>query len=158
MAGDLYSTVYDNTVVEQNEQTNSHGCGFTEPRWSADEKSPERTTIRRITETPDTHNQPSGRPWTQLKVVLNVRPVAPNHKVGAVWTVDEWATVRWSEAVWKENKPDSYGGYGEMWEVEMVESQTPTPVKFWYALYVENSQGMRVWDNNSGWNYEKIIM
>ena len=156
MTGDLYNAVHDRTAVEQNEQNNSHGCGFTEPRWSSDEKSYERTTVQRIEEFSNAHNQPGA--WAKLNVVLDVRPVAPNHKVGAVWTVDEWKTVCWSEAVWRENKPDAYGGYDEIWEVEMVESQPPTPVKFWYALYVENSQGMRVWDNNSGWNYEKIIM
>ncbi|ESA39135.1 hypothetical protein N836_02270 [Leptolyngbya sp. Heron Island J] len=158
MASDLYSTVYDQTAVEQNEQNNTHGCGFTEPRWSSEEKSYERTTIQRIQETSAAHKQPTDCPWTQLKVVLDVQPVAPNHQVGAVWTVDQWKTVRWSEAVWQENKPDSYGGYSEIWEVEMVDSQTPTPVKFWYALYAENSQGVRVWDNNSGLNYEKVII
>ena len=157
MAGDLYSAVYDKTAVEQNEQNNSHGCGFTEPRWSSDEKSYERTTIQRIKEIPDVRKQPTCT-WVQLKVVSDVWPVAPSHRVGAVWTVDEWKTVRWSAAIWKENKPDSHGGYDEIWEVEMAESQTPTPIKFWYALYVDNSQGMRVWDNNSGWNYEKIVM
>ena len=158
MANDLYSTVYDKVSVDQNEQNNTHGCGFTEPRWSADENSYERIAIQRIKETPEAHNHPKGSPWTQLKVAVNIQPVAPNHKVGAVWTVDEWKTVRWSEAVWKENKLGSYGGYNEIWEVEMIESQIPAPVKFWYALYAENSQGMRVWDNNGGLNYEKIVM
>ena len=115
------------------------------------------STIWRIQETPEAHNKPRSRLWTKLKVDLGVWPVAPKHKVGSVWTVDQWQTVRWAEAVWKKNKPNPYGGYDEIWEVEMVDSLTPAPVKFWYALYVEDSQGMRVWDNNNGHNYEKII-
>ena len=153
MANELYSTIYGEIAVDQNEQINSHGCGFTEPGWS----SHEMTKVWRIRETPDAPDLPQSPIGTPFKVDIGVWPVAPNHEVGAVWTVDEWKTVHWSQAVWKENKSDVYGGYNEMWEVEMADSLTTSPVKLWYALYVENSQGMRVWDNNIGSNYEKII-
>jgi hypothetical protein len=97
------------------------------------------------------------RVWSATEVTLGVWPVAPGHRAGAVWTTDGWQTVRQDSARWRRNIANPFGRDDEEWVVTMIIQSSQNPVRFWYALYVEDGQGIRYWDNNNGWNYENIV-
>jgi hypothetical protein len=96
------------------------------------------------------------RVWTALEVTFGAWPVTPGHQAGVVWTTDGWRTANWTAAVWQRNVANPYGDYDEVWKVRMFDTSLD-PVRFWYALYVEDAQGVRYWDSNQGWNYERIV-
>lgn len=96
--------------------------------------------------------------YATLDVWFGIWPVALGHQAGAVWTIDQWNTIRKDPAAWEGNVPNPYGGYDEHWKVTMsVGNSMYYPVKFWYALYVKDSQEITYWDNNRGRNYECIV-
>ncbi len=94
--------------------------------------------------------------YTLFYVKFGVRPVAYGHKAGVVWTTDKWKTNNCTSATQQENRIDPHGGYVESWMAEIITVANP-PVKFWYAIYVEDVKGEKYWNNNRGWNYERII-
>jgi hypothetical protein len=99
-----------------------------------------------------------GHPYLAfLEVSFGVWPVAPGHRAGVFWTTDGWSTTRLTPASWDRNVPNYYGGYDEIWKVTMQTGAPPLRIRIWYALYVEDAQGTRYWDNNQGWNYERIL-
>ena len=113
--------------------------------------------IWRIEDNPSWYSQHGHRVWTVLEVTFGVWPVASGHQAGVVWTVDGWQTARWTPAGWAQNVPNAYGGYDEIWRASLNAGATPGPVPFWYALYIQDSQGRRRWDNNGGWNYQHVV-
>lgn len=92
-----------------------------------------------------------------LQVYFGVWPVALGHTAGAVWTCDGWKTTNWGQAHWVQNVANQFGGFDECWELNIL-NVVESPVRFWYALWVDDSQGCRHWDNNHGWNYETAFI
>lgn len=97
-----------------------------------------------------------------VKAGFGVWPVASGHSAGAVWTFDGWSTVIWTDASWCENVQGPYGSWDEHWVVPMYVPKEWTgggiqDVSVNYALYVDNAQGQRFWDNNAGMNYSYFI-
>ena len=95
---------------------------------------------------------------TEATVCFGVWPVAPGHTAGIVYTDDAWATVTWDTASWSTNVPNAYGSYDERWcwyekYASIRYAYEPKP-KIWFAIYVDDADGNRTWDNNDGWNYE----
>lgn len=93
------------------------------------------------------YKQYDAGPYNEALLLFTVSPIALGHRAGLVFTMDGWATTHWAEAHWCSN--DSYH---ENWEIAMT--QVPAGKKFWFALWAEDWQGARYWDNNGGWNYE----
>ncbi len=93
---------------------------------------------------------------TQANLYFGVWPVAWGHTAGAVFTVDGWATAKWSNAGWLANVNNSFGGQDENWNLTMTgrnNSAGYAPITFEYALYVKTQAGQWFWANNGGNNY-----
>jgi len=88
-----------------------------------------------------------------LTVKVGVWPVAPGHKVGMVYTNDRWHTSHWVDLTWQSNQANAYGSQDELWAtVPWLYVSDNAPV--WFAVYVEDANGNRTWNNNNGQNFE----
>lgn len=117
-----------------------------------------RVAIWQIRTDPKWWTKLEHRAFTILDVWVGIWPVAPDHEVGVVWTIDRWNTIRKDPANWEGNIPNPYGGCDEQWKVTMSVGPTVDyPVEFRYALYFKDHQGITYWDNNNGRNYERIV-
>ena len=87
-----------------------------------------------------------------LTVKVGVWPVAPGHKVGMVYTNDGWHTSHWVDLTWQHNQANAYGSQDELWAtVPVLSVSDSAPVQF--AVYVEDANGTRYWNNNHGQNF-----
>lgn len=97
-----------------------------------------------------------------VKAKFGVWPVAAGHSTGAVWTHNGWSSVHWATGYWCENVQGPYGEWDEHWLVPLYVTPDwtgggPADVGVHYALYVDNADEDRFWDNNGGNNYYYFI-
>lgn len=97
--------------------------------------------------------------YSGIYLKLGVWPVAPGHKVGFVYSYDRWATTHWGTLQWSHNQPNAYGSLDEVWQSTTLVTvpgpwRTPTTVDF--AIYVEDANGVRTWNNNDGQNFRLV--
>ncbi|MBU0678024.1 MAG: hypothetical protein KJ626_07885 [Verrucomicrobia bacterium] len=91
-----------------------------------------------------------------LVIHVGVWPVAWGHSVHVVYSSDGWQSASVVDGGWLDNVPNPYGGYDELWQVQIPIGYTsmggqlrPTD----YAIWVVNGYGEASWDNNGGYDY-----
>jgi hypothetical protein len=89
-----------------------------------------------------------------FKLTSGVWPVAPGHTAGVVYTWDNWQTAQWGTLTWKFNQPNAYGTQDEVWAGRFNVPPYISPIiVIQYAIYVDDANGNRTWNNNNGQNF-----
>ncbi len=98
-----------------------------------------------------------GASTQSAKIEIGVWPVAPGHAVGAVYTTDNWQSLRWvntssaSESTWVRNVSNPFGGQDEVWRIVLAGPSgfgIQGRATFKYAIYVD-TYSRRTWNNNN---------
>ncbi len=97
------------------------------------------------------------------KVDVGVWPVEPGHTVGAVYTPDNWQSVRWTpshNSIWVTNARNAFGSWDEQWRLLLTGRSGfgLDPRSTWrFAVYVDTPGRPRVWNNNGGRDHSVSI-
>lgn len=94
-----------------------------------------------------------GYAFYAFKLTSGVWPVAPGHTAGVVYTWDNWQTAQWGTLSWQYNQPNAYGTQDEVWAGSFNVPPYISPIVIQYAIYVDDANGNRTWNNNNGQNF-----